>query len=417
MKSKVIFILVPSYSNNEWLDSKMMQMTKCFIEVLNNKHYPIHTVECYEDANQFLDQAEFLVIVTAGNAIIERDIIWDKLHSIPDDVGLLGHILQYTDDETPWMHEQFIIVRTSVFSKLDFSTGSGNGKAIIRSAEDMHNGNAPLYVRYSKYNMPRTYKFGTRLITDCLDKEFRVNNFDQEWRWPKTSSGYVKGKFPCRGFCYPKKNPTLFEKALKTLTLLDGLDEAQEMFIIGIQQALKFNVLNAWSYDEVVVTNAKHIISPANGFLGEMMAFKSGATSLTFYDKNPNNIEFKKHLYSNWDGNDYTSFATIWAKERNLALEPVLNSTQEMSNSRYPDIEETFYPMWNEWRKTVSVNFLHCDLIHDWELIEDTISNDTAIHTSTILTMFPFTHIIYSNDEINAVRKALRASIGEWIES
>ena len=33
---KVIYIIVPSYSSNKWLNDKMMQMTKAFIGILSS---------------------------------------------------------------------------------------------------------------------------------------------------------------------------------------------------------------------------------------------------------------------------------------------------------------------------------------------------------------------------------------------
>lgn len=415
MKSKVIFILVPCYSNNAWLDAKMMQMTKSFIEVLNlRKQYPIVTVDTYEQTNDYLNKAEFLVVVTAGNAIIERDVIWNKIHTIPNDVGIISHLLQYSNDETPYIHEQFFIIRTSVFKNLDFNTGSDVGLELIRSEEDMHNGNAPLYIEYGNKQVTRNFKFGTKLIIDCLDKGYRAINFDQSWRWPSTHSGYVQMSLPCRGYCYPKKKTELFSNAFKELKLVDGLDESQEMFIRGIQEALKFKVLNAWSYDELSIVDADHIVAPATGFLGEMLAIKNNASKVTFYDINKNNLEFKKHLYDNWDGVDYNKFVHDWAYSRNLSIEPVLQSTKIMSNNIYTDMD-LLYNHWRDWVKDTDVEFIHCDLIKDIDLIESKLTPMSVIHTSTILTVFPFTHILYDEIEINNVRNILKKH--QWIES
>jgi hypothetical protein len=116
----------------------MMQITKSFINILNVKTYPVITVANYSDVNNYMDQAELLVVVTAGNIIVERITIWNKLHTIPKDVGLIGHILKYTEDETPYLHEQFFIIRTAAFSKLVFSNGTDSGNELLRSDEDMH---------------------------------------------------------------------------------------------------------------------------------------------------------------------------------------------------------------------------------------------------------------------------------------
>jgi len=390
-------------------------MTEAFVNVLNVKDkYPIYQVDNYTEINNYLHKAEFLVVVTAGNAIIERDIIWNKLHTIPDNIGMIAHLLQYNPDEIPYIHEQFFILRTEAFSKLDFTAGKDVGCDLVRSQEDMHHGNAPLYVEKGIRIIERNFKFGSKLIIECLDNNFKAYNFDQEWRWPTKSNGYVNLPLPCRGYCYPDKSTALFSQCLKTLKIVPGLDESQEMFINGINQAMKFQVLNAVSYDEVPVVATDHIVAPANGFLGEMMAVKSKANKITFYDVNKNNIEFKKHLYANWDGIDYNKFATDWAMDRELAIEPVLDTTQQMSLERYPDIEE-FYQNWKNWKPTVE--FIHCDLIGNPERITSKLTPTSVIHTSTILTIFPFSHIIYESADLDNVKNLIKLSNCTWIQS
>ena len=200
----------------------------------------------------------------------------------------------------------------------------------------MHDGHAPLFVTIGNKIVKRNLKFGTTLIEQCLLNGYKVRNFDSEWRYPRVSNDYFtldNVVLPSKGFCYPTKSTEIFEKSLKELKIYPGLDEAQELFINAVNKILEFNVLNYWHYDQIPnVKNLDHVICPATGFLAEMIAVKSGAKKITFYDKNRNNVDFKKHLYKKWDGLNYNGFAKQWAAERHLALEPSFDLDIEKSN-------------------------------------------------------------------------------------
>ena len=420
--SKVIFIIVPSCSNNDWLDAKMMQITKAFIYTLNRFVYPIEIVESYNDINLYLDKADWLVVSTAGNIIVERDHIWNKLHSIPDDIGLLAHILQFEGHSTPWIHEQFFIINTKAFKNktISFDEYQDFGGGLIRSAEDMHDGHAPLSVTFNNRKIvQRDFQFGTKLILDTLLSGYRVSNFDYDWRYPNFSNNYVSLdkqtiKLPSRGYAYPKVNTELFAKALKERTLHPELDEAQSLLIYGIQEVLKFNVLNAWHY-EIAISHdpADKVICPATGFLGELMAFQSGAKQLVLYDKNINNIQFKQDLYSLWDGINYDQFVTDWASKRSIAVEPTVEKDKEVAKEMMNEVNEKVLSNWNKWKESINIEFVHCDLLTDVNVILNKVCDKTILNTSTILSLYPFTHMIYDTDVINQVRDNIAAKMLE----
>ena len=101
-----------------------MQITKAFISILNLDNYPVEIVSNYNDINNYMDKAEYLVVSTAGMVIVERDHLYNKINNFPSNVGLMAHLLQFPEDTTPYMHEQFFIVNTKIgpvdlsFSKL-----------------------------------------------------------------------------------------------------------------------------------------------------------------------------------------------------------------------------------------------------------------------------------------------------------
>ena len=402
---KAIFIIVPSYSSNSWLNEKMMQLTKSFIAILNIDNYPVEVVQTYNDINHFLNKADLLIVSTAGNIIIEKTHLRNKIYSIPANVGLLAHLLQYQGELTPYMHEQFFIIRTSAFRSLNF-------KQLTRSREDMHGGHAPLFLSLEDSNI----NFGTFVIEECLVNGYEVRNFDQDWRYPKQANSYLilDKPLPSRGFCYPMNNSDLFARALKELTVYDGLDDSQQLLISGFKKILDFNVLNVQQTEMIHnCDSATTVICPATGFLAENVARKSGASSIIIYDKNPNNIEFKKQIYTNWDGNDYLKFAYEFAKSRGLSIEPSFNEDKKNAEDTLPETL-ALISTWQEWKKTVNVIFVCCDIIRDIDQFD--LNSNTIIHTSSILTMYPLSAISYEQQEIDSVRQKIYNSKAQWFE-
>lgn len=398
----------------------MMQITKAFIGILNLDNVPVEVVNTYDDINNYLDKADYLVVSTAGNVIIERDHLYNKINSIPSTVGLLGHLLQFEADETPYFHEQFFIINTKAFTHLDFSNYHAVGPKLLRSTEDMHDDHAPLYITLGE-ETELVGKFGTKIILDCLQAGYEVRNFDQDWRYPSLPNDYVTVigyKLPTRGYCYPKLHSNLFAECLRTLTLDPELDESQMLFITATKQILEFKVLNGWQYDPTpVVESSKKVVCTANGMLGEIIAWNSGAKSITFYDKNPNNIEFKKHLYANWNGTDYDTFAKDWAQSKGLSLEPSFDIDIQKSIKPKEEVTSTIFLDWNKWKSSVDVNFICCDIVNSIENLLGYLDNDAIIHTSTILNIFPFTSILYDEDTIERARNEIIKTKAKWIES
>jgi hypothetical protein len=399
----------------------MMQITKAFMSLLSMGDYPIAVVKEYDEINQYLTKADLIVVATAGTVIAERDHLRLKIDTFPSNIGLMGHLLQFEGDLTPYMHEQFFIINTRAFRHLDFKASTDTGLELLRSDEDMHDGHAPLTITLGKNIVSRDMRFGSYLISNCLENGWTVRNFDEEWRYPKLANNYVtleNVRLPTRGYCYPKLNTETFARALSNMEIMPGLDEAQILFISAVKKILNFNVLNVWQYDATPhVSKASKVVCTANGFLGELIAFNSGATELTFYDKNPNNIEFKKYLYSQWDGNNYDTLAEQWAVTNNLAVEPSFDIDKEHSQIPMQEVKEKIFPIWKEWKKSVTVNAVHCDIVNDPDFIIKDLTSDSIIHTSTILNIFPFTAILYDQEKIDCVIDKIKESQAIWIES
>jgi hypothetical protein len=390
----------------------MMQITESFIHITNNENYPINIVNSYDDVGNYLEQAELLVVVTAGTVILEPDHIWNKLHSIPTDVGLLANLLQYQEDTAPYFHEQFFILRTAAFKQLDFSEGYTVGKLLQRSVEDMHGGWAPLYITLEEMSVEKYNKFGTRLIEQCLENNFSVRNWDTDWRYPDNR---LRQDLPSRGFCYPTRSTREFENSLKNLRVEEGLDEAQELFITLIKDLLEFKVLNAWNFESPPKFKfLETVISPATGFLGEMTALTSQSKNLVLYDTNSFNIEFKRHLYDNWDGHDYDKFVLDWSKDKGILIEPLMESDLIFSNLIKKETIKQLFPIWDSWRKSINLTLLKVDILDNLDKILEYINDDTLLCTSTIFTIYPITHICHSKEDILLATEKIENTVSKY---
>jgi hypothetical protein len=160
------------------------------------------------------------------------------------------------------------------------------------------------------------------------------------------------------------------------------------------------------------------VLCPANGLYGEIEALNTGADTIIFFDFNKNNTDFKKHLYTNWNGVDYKTFAETWASERGLIIEPRLESSQKFvkaMESDYRRVEEN----WNVIKKK-TIEIHNINLITDIKMIIERIVNKSVIHTSTILTYYLASHASNTTAQIQACRdllsQAVRDTSSYWKE-
>lgn len=428
----VIFITVRISTNSTWLNDKMLQLTHASQYQLSDKNYPVVVVDTYEEINDYMNQADWLVVRTAGDIIVNRDHLWNKLHSIDDTVGVVGHLIWYPEESVPHLHEQCFIINTRAFKdKLLFSSFVDEGVAFTRSAEDMNNGHAPVSIGLAENTIKREMGFGSAVLEQALRNGYQVVNFDEQWRYP-TDNQWInvkdlvkelhfdpKFRVASRGYFYPNIGPELFEDCLKHLTVTDDLEDSQRMIISILRKFLSYRYLNMWQWDcHAPHIQADTVISPANGLLGEAMALSSNAKKIVFYDLNPNNIEFKKALYSEWNSVDYTEFATKWATDRNLDIEPEIESAQSRAEERN-DLNAQVFEQWAHI-KSLDVEFHSVNFLDNIDMLLSKEQN-FYLHTSTILNSFIITNIKYSVEEIEQMRDKInhycKANNGQWTES
>jgi hypothetical protein len=433
---QVLFITVKVSTNYPWLDEKMLQITQAGQSQISLGKHPCVTVSSYEEINEYKNSARWLFVQTAGDMILNRDHLWSKLETITDDIGIMGHIIWYPEYDIPHLHEQCFIINTEAFKDqyLTFKEEESIGPTFIRGEGDMNCGHAPLSVSLSNEIRSRKLEFGSSMMLHALSKGYRVVNFNKEWRYPEDNQDKLisiedlveeldldpeRFKLASRGYFYPRVGSELLDRALKALSPLDGLEESQYLIIRILRKMLDYKYLNVWQWDiHMPHIQAETVISPANGLLGESMALTSGAQKIIFYDINPNNIEFKIKLYKEWDGKNYQAFANNFAKERNLTIEPYIDSAKLLSL----ELERNNQQIFNNWHKlkSLDIEFYNVDLISDGKSFIQNEKN-CYIHTSTILGNYIITQILHDKPAIENFRNFLKehtqTTNSHWMES
>jgi hypothetical protein len=378
----------------------MLEVTRSFINLVNVEHADIHEVASYDEIKNYADTTEFLIIVTAGTIITDRDHLWNKIIKIDDTYGILANLLQYEGDDLPRLHEQFIIVRSDLVRDLDLTPGTIYDRTVTRSKKSMHGDYAPVEVYLDKSSKEQQVEWGGKLILKALKQGLRVRNFDNNWRYN------ANNPLPVRGFLYPKKSTDVFEQAHKEFKILPGLDDSQELYINAVLDYRKYNSVNIWSWDPTIQNYDTHTVAvPATGFLGEITAYYNNASKIIFYDINKNNLDFKQYLYNNWNGENYLEFALAYCNENNLNTEP--NSQVDINDAEKFN-KDTSSLIFNNWQKFKDMDkeFVHIDLIKEPQTLFNKLPKGSILHTSTMLqyNVYPFTSIMYEREEVDAVK-------------
>jgi hypothetical protein len=412
--------IVPSLCNDKWLANKMYQLTMCQQHQLVSREYQVVTLENFNEVNQYTSTSKWLFIQSAGDFIVDRDHVWDLLHSIPDNVGLIGHILWDPSATTPHLHHQCIIINTAALKgqQLDFYGRLPTGLQFTRSAESMHGDYCPAWVGLNDNVEFRDPKFGTDVMSLILANGYNVVNFDSEWRSVKNTK-YLS-HMPSRGYFSPELNTALFSRCLKTLTVSDQLELEQYEAITVLKNESEYRLLNALHWDGYPEVGAVDtVICPANGFMGECMANDNQAKKIIFFDVNANNIEFKKQLYAEWDGNNYKEFYTKFADERNLMIDPFTEDAKENAVLQDAGVKNII-DNWDKF-KNMDVEFIHGDIIEIVDLILNKFDGRTILHTSTILNFYLWSNLKHDLDVIQHTRDKIAAKVNNtnnvWFES
>lgn len=396
--------------NDPWLDSKMYQITMCMQHQLFDKQYSITSIDNFNQLKQHVKDSKWMLVQMAGDYIVDRDHIWNKLHSIPDDVGMIGHLLWNPGDQDPYLHKQCLIINSKAIEDLnfDFYQSKITGKNFLRSDKSMHGDYCPAEVMLGETESTRSVDFGTAVMQAILSKGYKVLNFDEHWR-SNINLDYIS-HLPSRGYLNPDINTTLFSECFKSLTIHENLDPAQKDAIETIKHELEYHWVNVYHWDAFPTNQeADIIIAPASGFLGECMAMHNNCKKIIFYDINANNIDFKRKLYSEWDGKNYESYYANFANERNLNIDPQTPQAKETAKKHFDDVNNVI-EKWDIF-KQYDVEFLNIDIIDCLDLLLSKVKNKSILHTSTILNFYIWSNIKHDREKIEIARNKIQEKI------
>lgn len=413
--------IVQNSCSDKWLNDKMYQLTMCQQHQLLDRQYDSITLSSFDELNNYTNDSKWMFIQSSGDYIIDRDHVWNLLHSLSDDIGMIAHILWDPNEISPHIHRQCIVLNTNALKgrRLDFYNTDQIGYTFKRSEKSFHGNYCPAWVSLDDNEEgPRVSKFGTDVMSLVLENGFKVINFNEDWR--NTKNVEYLSHMPSRGYFNPEIDTELFATCFKNLIPNNQLDLAQYEGIKAIKNELEFNVLNVFHWDGIPKGNrCNTIISPANGFMGECIAEANNAGTIIFYDINKNNIDFKKKLYKEWNGEDYESFYKEFARERNLLIDPYSDHAKASALLQMNE-SHNIISNWKKF-KNLEVSFIHCDIIDNIEEILNIITYKSIIHTSTILAYYVWSHINHDLTEIQHVRDLISNRVLEtesiWVEA
>jgi len=351
---KVLLCTVREHTDDKWLNDKLLQLTHSQQIQLSQRAFKVEIIDSVQELNNFIDDYDLIFVQTAGDIIFETEYIHQKILNFPEDVGIMGHLIWYPN-ELPYLHEQAFIINTKALK----------GKKL-------------------------DFSVGTDFGPLLVRSEFDMHDGHAPF-W--ISYGSEVGK--------------------------RELNFGVKIFTTVLDNGYKVcNFDDHWRYPEFSVLDPFVTPELREGLLGEIEALTTGADTIIFFDFNKNNTDFKKHLYKNWNGVDYKTFAESWAYERGLIIEPRLESSQKFVQAMLPNykrVEENWDVI---KKKTIEIH--NINLITDAKLITDKIVNKSIIHTSTILTYYLASQVSNTTDQIQACRdlivQAVESTNSHWQE-
>ena len=204
-----------------------------------------------------------------------------------------------------------------------------------------------------------------------------------------------------RYYLEPEINPELLNQCFKTLTIDDNLTNIQKKFLTDLKNHIENQNIIATIHYNTIPKNfqsADLIISPAFGFMAESMAWYNVAEKIIFYDISPAKIEFKKYLYEHFDGKRYQEFYTEYAKNNNLIIEKIPNT----ANTEFHNQHNTVLANWTHF-KNLEKEYIVGDIFNIIDQLLSKMTENTILHTSTILGDYPISHALHDRKEFYEV--------------
>ena len=205
--------------------------------------------------------------------------------------GLIAHIIHYPGSE-PCMHEQCWFMDLSLFDASSWTETDLTYASPIRSQDNIHDDYTPLYLRPGPEDQKQHYiaeNFGQSLIAHHLNNGRAVVNWSQKIRQHKM---YMYSNEPTQR--------SAWHQAMANYTTL-----AEEQFWVLNNEPVKLLL-------------GKNLLMPAAGIYWLANLVQPTTQSISLVDISRRQIAFANHLWQNWDGIDYGSFAWDYVAANNL---------------------------------------------------------------------------------------------------
>jgi len=313
-----------------------------------------------------------ILFVDSGTVFTDWAQWLQELQKYPH-YGLIGHIVWKTDrDFYPWLHEQCWLIDQDLLAALDFSSKNLSYPCPVRSEKNIHDDYTPLYLKpdLDSKCQHESVHFTQVMIAAQLARGRSVINWHQKIRSIKH---YLHARNPLQN--------QIWEASRK-----EYLDLAENQFWILNNEAIQFY-------------HGRHQLSPAAGLHWILNICQPSIQEMDIIDISNRQIEFARHLWTNWDGKDYGQQVVDFIRTNQLIhyeidranLDKITrlklknpSNLKRYVNERFDQLAPAdFVQLWQLARQTKTARFQVGNLI-DW-VIQNGISTIDAVWLSNIV--------------------------------
>lgn len=283
----------------------------------------------FEQAKKGFRHALF---VKAGTVFTDWDR-WRQLLSIYPHKGLIAHIIWHPHS-TPDINDQCWFADLSKFT-LDQIDSPVTYRLPHRSSKDLHDDYTPLWITPGITSDEITGTgLGACLISQSLNRGDAVVNWNNPARDVKK-------------FIYQDSWEHL-------LTEYFDLSEHQ------------FWVLNN---EPITVPRVASVLTPGSGLYWIIAAMR-GATTIHIVDISATQIAFCQHIWNNWDGNDYGTFAWDFIQNNQITHFELDSANISDSDRAVLKIKANFISHVNQYSAEILNSHGITDVTHQWNLVK-----------------------------------------------
>lgn len=323
---------------------------------------------------------EWAAVVALGNNLQDQSLMWANIeYAQKNNSPLSGHIL----DRGGYyhLHPQWFVIDLKAYQAIgcpgfEETVGSVkiNTRVTERSAENMHDGYTPMWVRpqseqTTEYSSDYGY-FGLNVIATFIGTGHTIINVPQDIRQRKN-------------YCYPEYNHDDIVKLIADPTYKpEDTTGPMWWFARSVEELttsldIGYYVLNT----ENLYLNHDLLSKKLDCFIGVSSGIKpvcvvgqncfSEHTRVHLFDISPAAIKWQKHLHEFWDG-DFVSFESTFNnfKNANPDLRPIYFASQSIDTNINWVLNgtgitrEQFKTYWQKY-KQMQVTFTQMNLLED----------------------------------------------------